>query len=188
MADTKRTSKKRTSKQSSSIGTSSQPLQASSTLAQELGKRNPFDLLEEEVFVSLIRTCDLLTHQVPNLFAEHDLTPPLYNALRIVGGEQKVNAHGITVGTISQRLVCRQPDTTRLVDRLEALGYVRRDSCKEDARRRMVRITPRGEEVLKSLHRPVRELHRKQFAHISRESLHQLNHLLQQVRDGLKIT
>ncbi len=49
MADTKRTSKKRTSKQSSSIGMSSQPLQASSTLAQELGKRNPFDLLEEEV-------------------------------------------------------------------------------------------------------------------------------------------
>ncbi len=130
MADTKRLNKKVASKPRS--------------IAEELGKRDPFDLLEEEAFVNLARTADLLKHGFHNLFEPYELSDALYNALRIVGGEQKVSPEGITVGTISQRMVCRQPDTTRLVDRLESLGYVKRTTSESDGRKRMITITPKA--------------------------------------------
>ncbi len=168
MADTKRLNKKVASKPRS--------------IAEELGKRDPFDLLEEEVFVNLARTADLLKHGFHDLFEPYELSDALYNALRIVGGEQKVSPEGITVGTISQRMVCRQPDTTRLVDRLESLGYVKRTTSESDGRKRMITITPKGSQVLAALHRPVRELHRKQFKSLSPTALQRFNNLLNTLR------
>lgn len=171
MADTKRTSKK------TSRGYVS--------LADDLAKRDPFDLLEEEVFVNLMRTVDRLSSEFTTLFGQHDLSGPLYNALRIIGGEQKVSPDGITIGTISQRMVCRQPDTTRLIDRLESLGYVTRMASDSDARKRMVTITTRGKQLLAELHRPVRDLHRQQFKSLSPAALQRLNKLLDTIRNDL---
>lgn len=157
-------------------------------LAKEIGKRKPFDSPEVEVFVSLMRTVDLLSVEGTELLAKHDLSGQLYNALRIVGGQQKVSPEGITIGTISQQMVCRHPDTTRLVDRLEALGYVIRVQSTEDARKRLVSITNKGEDVLQAIHRPIRELHRRQFASLTPKMLDQLGKLLQTIRDGLEDT
>ncbi len=171
MADTKRTNKKASRGQIS--------------LAEDLGKRDPFDLLEEEVYVNMLRTVDCLSIGLTKLFEEHELSGPLYNSLRIIAGEQKVSPAGITVGTITQRMVCRQPDTTRLIDRLESLGYVSRIASDSDARKRMVTITPKGSQVLAALHRPVRELHRQQFKSLSPTALARLNNLLDKVRNDL---
>ncbi len=156
------------------------------TLAEELGKRQPFDLQEEELYVSMLRTCDRLSSQFQDVFAEHSLSESLYNALRIVAGEQKYTPDGITVGMISQRMVCRQPDTTRLIDRLETLGYVRRDKSEQDARRRMVRMTAKGAETLQALRRPVRELHRRNFHTLSEKDQIQLLRILEKVRHTLE--
>ena len=171
MADTKLSSKRK--------------VHSSGSLAADLGKRDPFDLLEEEVYVNLLRTSDLLSSGLQSLFEQHELSNPLYNALRIVAGEQKVSPEGITVGMISQRMVCRQPDTTRLIDRLESLGYVKRVTCELDARKRMITITQRGSDILAALRRPVRELHRQHFRGISPAALLRLNKLLDAVREQL---
>lgn len=159
---------------------------AASNLAKQLGKRDAFDLVEEELFVSLIRTVDIISRGFGDLFQQHKLTSSLYNALRIVAGECRVNEHGITVGMIASRLVCRNPDTTRLVDRLEKLGYVDCVTCPQDARRRMVRITVEGHAVLKALHKPVRELHRRQFSRLDRKTQQRLLELLEQVRIAIE--
>lgn len=172
MADTKRTSESSRKKTSRGI-----------SLAEDLGKRDPFELLEQEVYINLLRTADLLSAEFNALFEQHDLSGPLYNALRIVAGEQKVSPQGITIGTISQRMVCRQPDTTRLVDRLEALGFVKRVTSEVDARKRMVTMTHKGSEVLATLHRPVRELHRQQFNCLSPAVLERMNKLLDTLRN-----
>ena len=175
MVDTKRISKSATK----------QSARGNVSLAEDLGKRDPFDLLEQEVSINLLRTVDLVGVEFEALFEKHDLSGPLYNVLRIVAGEQKVSPDGITIGTISQRMVCRQPDTTRLIDRLEALGLVKRVTSDVDARKRMVTITGKGSEVLSALHRPVRELHRKQFSCLSPAALLRLNKLLDTVRNHL---
>lgn len=165
---------------------SSKPRQDRGSLAEDLGKRNPFDFLEEEVYINLLRTVDLLSVDFNELFEQHDLSNPLYNALRIIGGEQKVSPNGITVGTISQRMVCRQPDTTRLIDRLESLGYVKRVTSDQDARKRLVTLTKKGNDALDALQRPVRDLHRRHFKSISPAALEKLNKLLDAVRRPLE--
>ncbi|MFO0942979.1 MAG: MarR family transcriptional regulator [Pirellulales bacterium] len=157
---------------------------AASNLAKQLGKRNAFDLIEEELFISLIRTVDIISRGFGDLFQKYKLTSSLYNALRIVAGECGVNEHGITVGMIASRLVCRNPDTTRLVDRLEKLGYVDCVTCPQDARRRMVRITGEGQSVLKALHKPVREIHRRQFSKLNKKTQQRLLELLEQARSS----
>lgn len=157
-----------------------------SRLARQIGKRKPFDLLEEELFVSLIRTVDLLSHSGEELMEQFRLTGSLYNALRIVGGESRVNPDGITVGTIASRLVRRNPDTTRLVDRLEKLGYVQSVTCPEDGRRRMVRITAEGARVLQALRRPLRAMHRRQFRSLPRTTLQQMLSTLEEIRNNLE--
>ena len=67
---------------------------------------------------------------------------------------------------IAERMVTPQTDITRLVDRLEAAGFVGRERCGEDRRVVWVTLTAAGKSVLKKLDRPVNELHEKQFAHL----------------------
>lgn len=161
-----------------------QPIEASE-FAKQLGKRNAFDVIEEEMFVCMLRTIDLMSAGSNQLLEKHQITGPLYNALRIIGGECKFNDEGISVGTIASRLVCRSPDTTRLVDRLVKLGYVVCSICPQDARRRLVKITESGAKVLKDLHRPIRDLHRKHFRVLGPEEKAQLLALLETVRSQL---
>jgi DNA-binding MarR family transcriptional regulator len=159
-----------------------------SDFAKQLGKRFAFDVVEEEIFVCMLRTIDLISAQTTDLFAKHQISGPLYNALRIVGGETKFNGEGVPLGTIAARLICRNPDTTRLVNRLEDLDYVQCVACPKDARRRMVKITDQGSRVLKDLHRPIRDLHRKNFGALNSQEQDQLLGLLEKLRTSLSDT
>lgn len=169
-----------------SKGRLARPDSTASPLAKQLGKRHAFDLIEEELFVSMARTFDLISRDFVELFHSFGLSEPLYNALRIVGGESQVSQHGLSVGTIASRMVCRNPDTTRLVDRLEKLGLVQCVTCTQDGRRRLVKITQSGNDLLKALHRPVRAIHRKQFAGLDSKSQQKLLELVEQLRSSLE--
>ena len=153
-----------------------------SPIAQELGKRNPFELIEEEVFVGLLRTSDMLTAGFNRLFEEQGFSEKLYNTLRIIAGESETHKWGVPVGVIKQRLVCRQPDTSRLVDRLVNLGFAERNTCTEDARKSLVRVTSSGRAMLRKLKEPVLQQHREQLAGLSRKQLEDLGRLLDAVR------
>jgi DNA-binding MarR family transcriptional regulator len=163
---------------------SCQPVEASE-FARQLGKRHAFDVMEEELFVCMLRTIDRMSANSNSLFAKHQISGPLYNALRIIGGESKFTDEGLTVGTIASRLVCRSPDTTRLIDRLVKLGYAKCDICSQDARRRLVTITERGTKVLQDLHRPLRDMHRQHFRVLSLEERNRLLSLLEKLRSSL---
>jgi DNA-binding MarR family transcriptional regulator len=79
-------------------------------------------------------------------------------------------------------MITRDPDITRLLDRLEKRGLIAR--CRETKDRRMVmaRITPEGLKLLARLDAPVEESHRKQLGHLGRERLRALAELLQACR------
>jgi DNA-binding MarR family transcriptional regulator len=149
-----------------------------SNLAAEIGKRQPFTVPEAEAYLNLIRTADQLSAAFARLFRQHGITPAQYNALRILRG------HGVRVPTrrIAAEMVTREPDITRLIDRLEQAGLVQRERCTEDRRVVWVTITPNGEELLVRLDRPVLELHRQQLGHLSTEDLHTLSQLLVEAR------
>jgi DNA-binding MarR family transcriptional regulator len=133
---------------------------------------------EEEAFLDLLRTCDRLTRGVVGVLKPGALSPTQYNVLRILRGSKE----GLPCGEIASRMITRDPDITRLLDRLERRGLLSR--CRESRDRRMVltRITPKGLKILAELDEPVQEAHRKQLGRLGRERLQKLTELLRVAR------
>src|SRR5205807_6824524 len=129
---------------------------------------------EEMAFLDLLRTTDMLSRPLAQVLKTEDLSATQYNVLRILRGAPE----GLTCGEVANRMLTRDPDITRLLDRLEKRGLTSR--CREVKDRRMVltRITPEGLALLARLDRPVQEAHRAQLGHLGRERLRALSELL----------
>src|SRR4051812_3405812 len=152
---------------------------ARSRLQEELGKRHPFDLPEQEAALNLARTADFLHQPFEKLFENHGLSGPQYNVLRILRGHGPV---GVPCHAIVEQMITRTPDLTRLVDRLERAGLAERIRTDEDRRVVLVRVTPAGLELLARLDRPLLDLHRRTLGHLARAELAELNRLLVKAR------
>ena len=165
-------------------------------LAADLGKRCPFDSPEEEAYLNVVRTADVLARRFDELFKSRGLSQPLYNCLRILCGAETVAGrcranggggvpfHGLAIREIGARLVAHAPDVTRLADRLERLGLAERRRCEAD--RRSVRVFPteKGRRAVAELAGPVGDLHRAQLGHLGAEKLGRLSALLAEARGG----
>jgi DNA-binding MarR family transcriptional regulator len=116
--------------------------------------------LEARVFVALLTAADRLTQDADRLMKAHGLTGTQYNVLRILRGAEP---HGLPCKGISDRMISRDPDMTRLLDRMEKRGMISRERQKDDRRVVKTRITNQGLEILRKLDSPVDELHRSQF-------------------------
>ena len=85
-------------------------------LAEEIQLNRPFQLPELEAFLNLVRTADQLSWQIGDVFKRRGVTMQQYNVLRILRGAGK---DGLTCSQIGERMLSRDPDITRLLDRLE---------------------------------------------------------------------
>jgi DNA-binding MarR family transcriptional regulator len=134
---------------------------------------------EELTFLELCRTTDILSRKVSEVLKAEELSPNQYNVLRILRGAPD----GLPCGEVGNRMITRDPDITRLLDRLEKRDLISR--CREARDRRMVmaRITSAGMDLLGRLDEPVREAHRSQLGHLGRERLEDLKELLQSARE-----
>ena len=152
-------------------------------LQHELGKRKPFDCVEEEALLSIIRTADVLARAAGELFKPHELSSTQYNVLRILRGTCPTGASGLACSAIADQMLTRDPDMTRLLDRLEKRGLISR--AREEKDRRVVRvcITEKGLKVLADLDPLVNECNRKQLGHMVQQRLRQLIDLLELARD-----
>lgn len=141
------------------------------------GRRRPV-CPEETAFLELLRTTDMLSRGLTTVLKAEDLSANQYNVLRILRGSRE----GLACGEIASRMITRDPDITRLLDRLEKRSLISR--CRETADRRMVmaRITPEGLKLLIRLDEPVQQGHRKQLGHLGRERLKALSELLEAAR------
>jgi MarR family transcriptional regulator, organic hydroperoxide resistance regulator len=139
----------------------------------------PSSSLEEQTFVALLRTADQLQWRAAEMFKPHGLSATQYNALRILRG---AGPDGLACSEVGKRMINRDPDITRLLDRLEARRLIRRGREQEDRRVIKARITPAGLDLLKSLNREVAEFHRQLLGHLGEERLESLVRLLEAAR------
>jgi DNA-binding MarR family transcriptional regulator len=137
-------------------------------------RRPPSPCLEESVFVEMARTFDLLSRATVQLLRAAELSSGQYNVLRILRGAPD----GLLCGQISERMVTRDPDITRLLDRLEKRRLIQRTRQNDDRRRVLVRIAPPGLALLSRLDEPVCQIHRGQLAHLGPARLRRLQSLL----------
>jgi len=154
---------------------------AGSRLAQELKKKRPFQIPEQEAALALLRTTDQVQIHFIRLLREHGLTPSQYNILRILRGESKP----LPILEIASRTVTVVPGITGLIDRLEQAGFVSRVRCSKDRRVIYVALTDTGAAVLADLDEPVNKLHRRLLGHLSRHELSELIRLLDKIREPL---
>jgi DNA-binding MarR family transcriptional regulator len=135
--------------------------------------------LTVEAFLTLLRTADVLVQGLAATLKPYGLSLNQYNVLRILRGAEP---SGLPCGQIAERMLTRDPDMTRLLDRLEGRGLVSR--CREKGDRRVVqaRITGQGLKVLAELDEPVRKKHEEQLGHLSDAKLRTLIELLEIAR------
>src|SRR5271168_4491527 len=131
------------------------------------GKRRRAVCLEEVAFLDLLRTCDLLSRGPALVLKGEDLSATQYNVLRILRGAPD----GLPCGEIASRMITRDPDVTRLLDRLEKRKMISRCRETKDRRTVLARITPDGLKLLARLDEPVQAVHRQQLGHLGRERL-----------------
>jgi DNA-binding MarR family transcriptional regulator len=148
-------------------------------LQRELKQNKPFQSLESEVFLNLVRTADVLQRWEVDLLKPYDLTASQYNILRILRG---AGTDGHRCAEIGARMISRDPDITRLLDRLEKRGLVRRARDAGDRRVVTTRITDAGMVLLATLDDPIESTQRKLLEHMTRADLDKLNRLLETAR------
>lgn len=133
---------------------------------------------EEAAFVDLLRTTDLLSRHLAPVLKAEDLSSTQYNVLRILRGA----LDGLPCGEIGSRMITRDPDITRLLDRLEKRALISRRRDTEDRRTVLTRITAEGLKTLARLDEPVQAAHRQLLGHLGRARLQALAELLRLAR------
>ena len=141
----------------------------------ETGKRRPLVACPEETaFLDLLRTTDMLSRGLDRILKTEDVSATQYNVLRILRGSPT----GLPCGEIGSRMITRDPDVTRLLDRLEKRGLISRRRVTKDRRTVIARITPAGLRLLARLDQPVQDTHREQLGHLGMKRLRALTELL----------
>jgi len=130
--------------------------------------------------MSIQRNADWLMRDFEKVLEEHDLSPAQYNVLRIL---RTAGPGGMACHEIGERMITRDPDMTRLLDKLEDRDLLGRSRERSDRRVIRTRIAPGGLKLLKELDDPIRNLHRRQLGHLSEKRLRLLVRLLESVRD-----
>ncbi len=149
------------------------------SLSEELKQGRPFDLLEEEAHLSIVRTAAVLEHSFAQTLKPYGLTPTQYNVLRILRG---AGPGGLCRNEMGQRLLRPVPDVTRLLDRMTEMKLIGRQRVDEDRRLVRTHITPRGLALVGELDAPLREIHRARLAHVGQTKLKALINALAEVR------
>lgn len=131
--------------------------------------------------LKLTRVHEILSGGHVETFKAHGLSKPQYNVLRILRGAR---GEDLSCQDVGGRMLKRVPDVTRLLDRLEARGLIRRWRCEDDRRVVRTAITDAGLALLTDIDAPLRKVIRRQFRNFDDTKLAQLDLLLDDLLDA----
>ena len=138
--------------------------------------------LEQRVAGAPGRAVSGQVHKLEQALTAYGLTPTQYNVLRILRGSLPKS---LSIGESGERTIAREPDITRLVDRLYARGFVKLTRSEQDRRVVEVEITRKGLDLLQGLEPHSARMPRALMGHVAPQRLRQLSKLLAEVLDGM---
>jgi DNA-binding MarR family transcriptional regulator len=133
------------------------------------------DAREHDVFHGVLKMAEVFTRALTEILEPFRLTLNQYNVLRTL---RHSGSHGLTCGEVSDRLSTRDPDITRLLDRLELLGLVARRRERPDRRVVRTQITEQGTGVLDAVDKLIGELQLRHLGHLGAKKLSAFSTLL----------
>lgn len=153
-----------------------------SDLRADLQQRKPFQSLQQEAHLNLVRTFALLQDAFEELFKPYGISNTQYNVLRILRGAEP---SGLCRNELRDRLLTRMPDVTRLLDRMEDVGLVERERGTADRRMVTTRLTKQGRRLVDELDDVVSAEHQRTLGHLTKTQLASFIELLSVAREKL---
>ncbi len=150
-------------------------------LKDEIRQNKPFAGLEQEALLNIRRTSGYVEHVVQQALKDWNLTDSQYNVLRILRG---AGDEGLRCAEIGARMIARDPDITRLIDRLQRRRLVGRHRDCRDRRVVHIRISAAGTALLRELDPVVEASAISALGHLAQEKLARLIDLLEEARGG----
>lgn len=141
-------------------------------------KQKRFKSPQQKLHVNLVFTANWLGGQMQDLFKPHQITVQQFNILRILRGQYP---NPCTIQLLKDRMLDKQSDVSRLIDRLTQKGLVERSICESDRRKMDVKISEMGLEVLGQLDDEVPKLDDR-MNQLTLEEMEILNNLLDKLR------
>jgi DNA-binding MarR family transcriptional regulator len=135
--------------------------------------------LEEQAVLAILRKADQLLLRIADTLKPYALSITQYNVLRILRG---AGEGGASAKEIAGRLVSRDPDITRLMDRLEKRGLLSRERSPEDRRSVTHRLTRDGLTLVNQLDEPMHALHKATLRGLTHDKLRTLIAILEEIR------
>jgi DNA-binding MarR family transcriptional regulator len=154
-----------------------------SGLREELKQTRPFHSAAHEAVISILRTAAVVQRQISQVVEASGVTIQQYNVMRILRG---AGESGLPTLAIRDRMIEEAAGITRLLDKLEASGYVRRERSTPDRRQVLCQITPAGLAVLAALDEPVDAVNDVALAQLTPAEQQSLVELLGAVRSSYR--
>ncbi len=144
---------------------------------EDLIKQAKFRSEHHRAIVSLIYAGNLISDHHNSYFKKHGITGQQFNVLRILRGQHPNPA---TINLIRERMLDKNSDASRIVERLRKAGLVERITCEKDRRAVDVLITKTGLQLLATIDENQKEFENP-LKSISVAEIKQLNSLLDKV-------
>lgn len=148
---------------------------------EEAIQQKKFRSEQHKAHINVLYTAAWLSLHTARLLKPFGITTQQFNILRILRG---MHPEPATIKLLTERMIDKMSNASRLVDKLLAKGLVERFECPEDRRRVDIRITAVGMELVGKASDQLEQLEKSSLLNISSEEAVQLNQILDQIRQG----
>jgi DNA-binding MarR family transcriptional regulator len=148
------------------------------SLEQEIKQTRPFKSISEKTLVNIMFTNNWIHFKHNKYLKPFEISMQQYNVLRILNGQID---QPITINEIIDRMLDKMSNASRLVDKLFAKGYVRREQKAGNRRACDVTITPKGISFLADVTKSINGIE-KDMNTLSEAEFEELNRLLDKIR------
>ena len=129
--------------------------------------------------VNMMYTSRIIEEAIGSVLKQYGLSTPQYNVLRILRGQ---NGNPANLSTLQDRMIDKNSNTTRLVDKLISKGWVKRNVCEQNRRKIEMFITDDGLKILKQLDPIIEQNNKNILSNLTNNELEHLNKLLDKLR------
>lgn len=146
------------------------------TLEEEI-KQSKFNSKQQRAMLNIIFTAGYINLEQTRLFKPYKISAQQFNVLRILRGQK---GNPVSIGLIQDRMLDKQSNASRLIDKLEEKKMVVRAICPEDKRQMNITITNVGLDILSELDKKLNEMETSNK--ISNEEADLINTILNKIR------
>ncbi|WP_241483378.1 MarR family winged helix-turn-helix transcriptional regulator [Kordia zhangzhouensis] len=135
--------------------------------------------LFKKTAINFIVTSNFFMEHLQSFFKSYDISMQQYNVLRILRGQKGKPAN---LATVQERMIHKNSNTTRLIDKLITKEYVERSICPNNRRKVEIVITKSGMQLLETIDPELNTIETQLFQSLTQEEINTFNSILEKIR------